>query len=276
MQSPSVGIIGFGRFGRALAGLISETGAGSRVRAFDTVAENVPDNIRAASLEDLCRSSDILIVATPVDCMERVLKDMQPYLVPHRHIVIDVASVKVLPKKYMTAVLGATVPWVCTHPMFGPSNLSLGIRPLNVAVCPNAWHPKATRKISEFFQKMDCNVVEKEAEWHDKFMADTHGLTFFVAKGLFEMGMDMSKWQLAPPSAQSLACTTELVRVDASHLFTPVHTSNPFSADARKKFINALVAIDRNLVAETPADLPHVTLPSNNGPVTMHSPCTLR
>lgn len=122
---------------------------------------------------------------------------------------------------------------------------------------------------------MDCNVVEKEAEWHDKFMADTHGLTFFVAKGLFEMGMDMSKWQLAPPSAQSLACTTELVRVDASHLFTPVHTSNPFSADARKKFINALVAIDRNLVAETPADLPHVTLPSNNGPVTMHSPTAL-
>jgi prephenate dehydrogenase len=92
-------------------------------------------------------------------------------------------------------------------------------------------------------------VVEQTPEGHDRVMAHTHALTFFVAKGMIDAGAGMEV-PFAPPSFQAIARTIETVRSDAGHLFSAIARDNPFAAAARKQLVAALSSIDRALDAQ--------------------------
>ena len=132
MPAVDVAILGYGRFGRALAQLVTE--AGLSVRAYDPVAD-VPAEQRASSTRDLVQGATFVVVAVPVPRMHAALTDLRPHLTPGQ-IVLDVGSVKVGPVAALTAVLGKDIPWVATHPLFGPLSLALAERPLRVVLCP--------------------------------------------------------------------------------------------------------------------------------------------
>jgi prephenate dehydrogenase len=91
-------------------------------------------------------------------------------------------------------------------------------------------------------------VIEQTPEGHDRVMAHTHALTFFVAKGMIDAGAGMEV-PFAPPSFQALSRTIETVRSDGGHLFAAIARDNPFAAEARKELVQALGAIDRALDA---------------------------
>ena len=102
------------------------------------------------------------------------------------------------------------------------------------------------------YERIGCEVIEQTAEGHDRVMAHTHALTFFVAKGMIDAGAGMEV-PFAPPSFQAIARTIETVRSDAGHLFAAIARDNPFAAEARKQLVQALAAIDRALDAQAAA-----------------------
>jgi prephenate dehydrogenase len=252
----TVAILGYGRFGRALGGLLSEAGVAHR--AYDPVAD-VPEEFRADSVRELAGPPGLppfVVVSVPVPRIRSVLVDLKPHLAPGQ-IVLDVGSVKVGPMAAMTEVLGTDVPWVGTHPLFGPLSLALAERPLRVVVCPapaslGEPHARAAARVRELYERIGCEVVEQTAEGHDRVMAHTHALTFFVAKGMIDAGAGMEV-PFAPPSFQAIARTIETVRSDAGHLFTAIARENPFAAEARKQLVQALSSIDRVLDAQAAA-----------------------
>jgi prephenate dehydrogenase len=239
-----VGFLGYGRFGRAIASLAAESGMS--VHAFDPGAE-VPADVASPSIPALASSAEILVVAVPVERTGEVLERLAGSA-GKQHLVMDVGSVKTAPVAAMAKVLGAAVPWVGTHPLFGPTSLVLGEGPFTVVLCPNPLHPAAASRATAFFEALGCRVVEMDAESHDRSMASTHALAYFVAKGMLDAGVDPEA-KAAPPSFQAIARTIQSVRADATHLFTAVHTENPFAAEARRRLIDALVAVDRSLTA---------------------------
>jgi prephenate dehydrogenase len=246
--SDLVAILGYGRFGRALGGLLSE--AGIPHRAHDPLAE-VPAEYRADSLRDLVEAASFVVVAVPVTRMRGALRDLLPHLRPTQ-VVLDVGSVKVFPAAALADVLGDDIPWCATHPLFGPSSLALAERPLRVVVCPAPEkfpraHAAAAR-VRELYQRIGCEVIEQTPEGHDRVMAHTHALTFFVAKGMIDAGAGMEV-PFAPPSFQAISRAIETVRSDAGHLFAAIARDNPFAAEARKQLVEALSAIDRALDA---------------------------
>ena len=101
----TVALLGFGRFGRALASLLLE--AGHAVRAYDPHA-SVPDELRAASAADLVSGADFVVIAVPVAHVPGALRELRPHLRPV-HVVFDVASVKSRPVEAMRASLGAAI-----------------------------------------------------------------------------------------------------------------------------------------------------------------------
>ena len=105
----------------------------------------------------------------------------------------------------------------------------------------------------ELYERIGCEVVEQTPEGHDRVMAHTHALTFFVAKGMIDAGAGMEV-PFAPPSFQAIARTIETVRSDAGHLFAAIARDNPFAAQARKQLVQALGAIDRALDAQGTRD----------------------
>jgi prephenate dehydrogenase len=250
-----VAILGYGRFGRALGQLLAEGGISHR--AYDPMVgpgAELPPEFRADSLRDLVSRAKFVVVAVPVPRIRAALIDLRPYLHPDQ-IVLDVGSVKVGPAAALAEELGDAIPWVATHPLFGPLSLALAERPLRVVLCPAAAHPAAAAAVRELYERIGCEVVEQTPEGHDRVMAHTHALTFFVAKGMIDAGAGMEV-PFAPPSFQAIARTIETVRSDAGHLFTAIARDNPFAAEARKQLVTALSAIDRALDAEAQQGTP--------------------
>jgi prephenate dehydrogenase len=243
-----VALLGFGRFGRALGSLLAE--AQIPYRALDPIAE-VPEAVRARGLPELVAGASIVVVAVPVPRTREALQTLRPHLTAD-HTVLDVGSVKVHPAAALEAVLGDEVPWVATHPLFGPVSLALAERPLRVVVCPSPRHPQAALRASDLYRRIGCEVIEQTAEGHDRVMAHTHALTFFVAKGMLDAGAGMDV-PFAPPSFQAISRTIETVRSDAGHLFAAIQRENPFAGEARRQLLESLMQIDRDLDA-APAD----------------------
>lgn len=243
MTSPtSVSFLGYGRFGQALGIRLQEIG--TKIRAMDAKAE-VPAEIRAASFEELLEGERFVVIATPVAHLAKALQEIRPFL-NNRHIVLDVGSVKTGPTAVMQEALGHEIPWVATHPLFGPTSLALGERPIRAVVCPNLQHPDAVARVIELYEALDCEVLEKDAEIHDKEMAESHALAYFVAKGFLDSGVTVNPPH-SPPSAKAIGRTVDAVREDAAHLFASLHRENPYAKEARRRLLDSLLALDEAL-----------------------------
>lgn len=260
-----VALLGFGRFGRSLSWLLEE--AGLVVRAYDASAD-VPSVLRASSVEELAKDADLIVVAVPVTAVESALLELAPFVRPEQ-IVIDVGSVKSGPEEALRKVIDRRAQWVGTHPLFGPASLARGEKPMRVVVCPNELHPAAAPVVRALYERIGCEVIEESAEDHDKIMARTHVLTFFIAKGLLDSGAGQPV-PFAPPSFQALYRVLEAVRIDAGHLFYAIQHENPFAASERRKLIDALQNVDDKIadarLAERtePLSIPDLGRPSQD------------
>ncbi|WP_375760926.1 prephenate dehydrogenase/arogenate dehydrogenase family protein [Corallococcus exercitus] len=248
---PHVALVGYGRFGRALGTLLEAVGV--EHRALDPVAD-IPEPLRARSVPELLEGAERVVVAVPVPQMRDVLRALKPHLRPE-HLVLDVGSVKVKPVEALTEVLGTEVPWVGTHPLFGPLSLAMAERPMRVVLCPNPLHPAAAPRARRFYEALGCEVIEQTPEGHDQVMARTHALTFFVAKGMVDSGA-AADVPFAPASFKALSRTIETVRADAGHLFNAIQQENPFATEARGRLLAALQGIHRDLQAAPSVEEP--------------------
>jgi len=246
----SFALFGYGRFGRAFADLLQR--AGHALRVFDPHAD-VPAALAAATPAAALAGAEWIVLAMPVPRMAEALRGLRPLLDP-RQTVIDVGSVKQGPCALLDGVLGAAIPHAGTHPLFGPLSLARGERPLRVVLCPSARHPDAAARTRALFAALGCEVVEREPAAHDRAMAQTHALAFFIAKALVEMGVgeDLS---LAPPSFLGLAHMLAAVRGDAGHLFAAIQRENPYAGEARASLLDHLAAIHQRLQADEGAAL---------------------
>jgi len=249
-----VAILGYGHFGHALAQLVLDSGLEATV--YDPVAD-VPEALAVASPAELAASANDVVLAVPTAETKNALLSLEPQLTPH-HMVVDVGSVKHGAIRALTEVLAQRVPWVATHPLFGSSSIALGERPLVVVVCPNELHPQVARRARVFYERIGCIVTEQDAAEHDRAMAHSHALAFFVAKALLDMGAGRGL-PFTPPSFQAMARTIELVRTDAAHLFLAIQRENPYAADARRDLLDALSKVHNQLEHVGQADEPAET-----------------
>lgn len=232
-KGDGVCIIGFGRFGRAFATLLDEEGYA--VSAWDP-HQPVPLSVGIPSIEHVA-DSRFIVLATPVEQMAEIGRTIKPLLGPD-HVVIDVGSVKVGPSTALAAAFGDAVPWVATHPLFGPASIARGER-LRAVVCPNPRHPAATDAARELFTSLGCTVLEVDPHEHDKRMAATHALGFFLAKGLLDAGATFED-PVTPPSSTGIAKAIRSVRSDAGHLLVSLHRENPYAEAMREKALESL------------------------------------
>jgi prephenate dehydrogenase len=239
-----IGFVGYGRFGQALGRMLEERG--HRVAAFDPAAA-VPAEHRVATLAELAAAADLLFVAVPLAAMADTFRALEP-LLEARHVVVDVGSVKLRPAKAMEETFGTRHAWVATHPLFGPVSLARAEQDLRVVVCPNPAHEEAVARVTALYESLGCTVIAMDAEAHDRTMAQTHALAFFVAKAILDLQVPTAS-EIAPPSFKAMVKTIDAVRADAGHLLSSLHTDNPFAHESRSQLLAALTAVDLKLNA---------------------------
>jgi prephenate dehydrogenase len=228
----SLGLIGFGQFGRLAARLLADH--------FDIVVTDVAPGAEAAARDLGVRfgtlpeaaAREIVVVAAPVAVMREVFTAMAPHVKPGA-LVVDVGSVKMLPSKWMTEILPAHADLVATHPLFGPQSAKGGLKGLRFVVCPVRGDRHEC--VAAFGRSLGLTVTVTTAEEHDQEMAYVQALTHLIGRSLVNIGIPDE--DLKTPSYQHLLELCSLIGADTFELFTAIQTQNPFAAEVVESFV---------------------------------------
>ncbi len=237
----TMGIVGFGRFGRLAA---------SHLRGhFDLIVHDREDCADAARrlgvltgpLRDVARCSTVLL-CVPISEMESVLKEIAPHLI-ERALVLDTCSVKEYPVSLMKAILPGTVDIVGTHPLFGPDSAAHGLQGKKIVLCPV--RVQNLKRVVLFLKRLKLRVMVCSSEAHDRGMASTQAIVQFLGRAFLEIGL-RHKF-MATPGYDQLIGILEVVQHDTLQLFHDLQSFNRFAGGMRQRLIESLTMIDQEL-----------------------------
>jgi len=242
----TLGIIGFGRFGRLAAIHLRHH---YDVMVFDREDCSDPAaqlGVRTEALKHVA-SCPVVILCVPISSIRSVLEEMAPHLKTGA-LVADTCSVKEYPISVMKAVLPPYVAILGTHPLFGPDSAATGIEDKKIILCPVRL--KNLGKVSDFLKNLGLRVLVSSAEDHDLAMASTQAIVQYLGRAF--MKMDLGCPTMATPGFEQLIQIVEVVQNDTLELFYDLQSHNRFAREMRQKLITALRAIDQNLESISP------------------------
>ena len=234
----SVGLVGFGEFGRLVASLIPKD---IEVLVKLRSAKTLPNRVKQASIDKVARC-DVVVLCVPLASYEQVLGELATHLLT-TSLLLDVCSVKVIPAQLIAKILPEHRDVLLTHPLFGPQTIEDGIEGKRIVV--TAATGKRAELIISFCRKLGFDIVTMTNEEHDREMARVHALTFFIARALSDMGV--SPGVFSPPSYQSLLSLVKLDKAHSQALFETMELGNPFAAETRDKFLRQLNEVNMSL-----------------------------
>lgn len=228
---PTLGLIGYGAFGRLTARHLSPW--------FDILAHDpaATDDAGFARLTDFATAAacPVVVLAVPVGVLPETLAALAPRLGPDA-LVLDVGSVKVGPARLMAEALPAGVRVVGTHPLFGPQSAADGIAGLRIAICP-VRGDRIARRVAAFCRHaLGLRVFLVSPEDHDREAATVQGLTHLIARVL--LSMEPLPTRLTTASFERIMQAVEMVRHDSPAVFRAIERDNPYAAGVRARFFD--------------------------------------
>lgn len=233
----TIGIIGFGSFGKFLAEKLSSHGV---VKVYDR--RERPTTWRA-SFEEVA-TCEYIVLSVPLEAYDETLERLAA-VIPKSSILVDVCSVKERPVELIRRYLPGQ-PLVATHPLFGPESASVSLGGQTFVMCPEVSDPRPYAKIQQFAETLELRVVEMSIAEHDREMAVAQGLTFFIARTLD--GMKLHEQQLSTPSFERLLYLAELEKHHSAELFRTIQQGNAHTKAVREAFLGAARALDDELL----------------------------
>jgi prephenate dehydrogenase len=239
----SIGIIGFGRFGRLAARYLA--------RDFSVVVHTRSDKAEAitacgarpVSFETAC-GQKIVILCMPISAMRETLRQMAPLLRADA-LVVDVCSVKVYPVQWMRELLPEGVSILPTHPMFGPDSAAESLKRRKIVLCRERIDGRQYEKIKQWLLNQGLVVIEATAREHDEKIAVSLSLTHFIGRSLSAFGA--RELDIDTEGYQRLMHILDVVGHDTWQLFEDMHAYNPFAKQKRQAFIDAMIHIHERL-----------------------------
>ncbi|WP_158912526.1 prephenate dehydrogenase [Caulobacter sp. S45] len=227
---PTIGLIGFGAFGRLMARHLRPW---FPMRAFDPslVAGDTVEGVEIADLASTA-ACDIVVLAVPVDQLAAAIAQAGPYM-RSGALVLDVGSVKSRPARILREQLPEHVDIVGTHPLFGPQSARNGVEGLKIAVCPI--RGGQTPRVAAFLRKrLKLRVIVTTPEAHDQEAAVVQGLTHLIAKVLVQM--EPLPTRMTTASFDMLMRAVDMVRHDPPSVFLAIEQANPYAEAVRERF----------------------------------------
>lgn len=242
----SVGIFGFGAFGRFAARHLSPW---FDVKAWDRAgpsSEEPGSGIKLTTVEEVA-GCDMVIFAVPWDTLDEAVTAAVPHLRPGA-LVMDVTSVKSGPAELLPRLLPDTVDILCTHPLFGPQSGKNGISGLRIALCPIRISPERYYRVCDFLtDKLNLLVLKTTPEKHDREMARVQAVTHFMSRALKEIGLPPSP--MATKAYEKLQEFASIVLSDSWDLFLTIQNGNPYAREMRHDLMREMRELECRLEA---------------------------
>lgn len=231
----SVGIIGFGRFGRVLGKILSDD---FKVVAYDPAAVEPQFGVELTNLNNILKEKTIFI-AVPIYLFKKLVIDIASRL-PEFCTIIDVCSVKVYPVNVMQEILPSTVGIIGTHPLFGPDSIkhpnSLKIMMHNTRDTYNQFEFWST-----YFSSKAIEVIHITPEQHDGIAARTQGITHFIGRVLRAAGIEQT--EIDTVGFSDLLAVINQTCNDSWELFMDLQNYNPYTLAMIEKLEKSIAEI---------------------------------
>jgi len=241
----SIGVIGFGRFGRLTARYLAtdfEMVVASRSADAAAVAQL---GARPGTLAEACAQS-IVVPCVPISRLQDVLAAMKPLLAADS-LVADVCSVKQYPVEWMQTILPPTTPILATHPMFGPDSAARSLKGQKIVLCPVRLSDQRYQRIKSYLESLGLKVYETTPEEHDRQISVSLALTHYIGRSLKAFGA--RPLDIDTEGYQRLLHILGVVENDTWQLFEDMNRYNPHAAGQREKFRQALATVEERLAA---------------------------
>jgi prephenate dehydrogenase len=238
----TVGLIGLGRFGRMTYHYLRRDKV---LHVYDADARKVQDLPEASSWEDTL-SCDLLVLSVPISAMPSLCKSMSPFLRPGQ-VVLDTCSVKLLPTRAMLEALPPEVQIVGTHPLFGPDSGKDGIAGMKIALSPVRVDPQIYARIRRYLEALRLVVIEVTPEEHDRQIAETQAVFHLIAQAIKRLGWGGQA--VSTPGPEIFYRLVRTVQNDTDQLFLDLERQNPHASRCRRRLIETIIDLDRELSA---------------------------
>ena len=227
MKRPTVGIIGYGRFGRLAARYITRL---ADVVVYDPARKNIRskgNSIRRVSLTEAA-GQDVVIFAVPVSSLRNVLRSIRSLVRPGA-LILDVCAVKMKPVEWMKRLLPRHVHILGTHPLFGPDSAALSLKEHTIVLCPVRCPERRLRQASRILRKAGLKVVRMTPAQHDRLVA----VPLFIAQYLGRVAAQVvPSLQTATPSSKRLSEVARMAENDSRQMFHDLFRFDPFARQA--------------------------------------------
>jgi len=240
MTDKSIGLLGLGRFGRLTYDLLRPH---ARLRVWTRDRRKLEGLPEAATFEQAV-ASDIVVLTVAISAMEETCRQMAPLLEPGQ-IVVDTCSVKVRPVALMEALLPPSVEILATHPLFGPDSAQGGIAGLKIVLCPVRIAAASYEPIRESLRAAGLDIIETTPEEHDRQSARTQAVFHLLGQAYRQLGWGQER--IATPGPETLSRLLAALQNDTLQLFLDMQRETPFAAEERRRLIETLAALDRQV-----------------------------
>ncbi len=251
MNQPTVGVIGYGRFGQFWANILSSNYDVIVTDSEDLAQQAEQSGVRfALSLDDLCAEASSIFLCVPISQIEATVRDLSRCLKPGT-TVLDTCSVKSYPARVMGEMLVnlEDIEMIATHPMFGPDSGKKQLKGLPIVMWPLTGKSKIYEQWQGFFSELGLIVIEMSPDEHDQLAANSQGITHYVGRVLGEM--ELAKTPIDTSGYKTLLNTIELTCNDTWELFHDLQRFNPFTQDMRLRLETAFDRVYTQLMPES-------------------------
>ena len=235
----SVGIIGFGRFGKILSNILQR---GFDIKIYDKNPNLKLTNVKFVSLDEIVQEKNIFI-AVPIRNFKDIIKNIAPKL--NNTTIIDVCSVKMEPVKIMKSFLPKNVGIIATHPLFGPDSFNINN---NLKMMMNNTRDSYNqfKFWKNYFISQDINIIEMDPSEHDILASKTQGVTHFLGRVLKEFGI--SKTKIDTQGFSELLDLVNQTCNDSWELFSDLQLYNPYTNSVIKKLKKSTNEVSTKLI----------------------------
>jgi len=220
----TIGIIGYGRFGKLLHKYLKKK---HRVKIY-----------KKESNKNSLKQCDLVILAVPINKLEEVALEIRNKI-NSRAIIIDVCSVKILPAKILEKYFKNNI--LATHPLFGPDSAKKSCQGHKMVFCKLKISNVDFKRVKKIFTDLGIIDINCTPQEHDAMMARSQALVHFLGRSL----KNIKPQKIATPDYKNLLTMMDKVWHDTWELFFDMQILNPYAKRERKKFIKNILTVER-------------------------------
>lgn len=242
MKPSEFSVIGYGRFGRLMAGILSRYGT---VYACDSKKFTPETGIQNVSVDEALKKH-VIFLCIPISAIPVFLNENKDKFSPES-TVIDTASVKSWPVKWLDEIL-PNIPHLGIHPLFGPDSYAEN-RVNLIILTPSEQYPELATFWRDIFQEWHFFTRILTPEEHDSSIAASQGLTHFIGNVLLTMKLPESK---TPTKGYGMLRAVEsFCSNDTPQLFRDMLMYNDHSSEMFRSFMKATHTVASLIRKET-------------------------